>query len=106
MNIKENKNTANTKTIILHVGVTKTGSTSIQKTLFYEKNRELLAKKGYLYPKCWDPNHSRQVLSAFCLNREYITENIISEFTKEETDEYNHKNLKLLQKEIIDTYFN
>ena len=105
MNIKENKNTANTKTIILHVGDTKTGSTSIQKTLFYEKNQELLAKKGYLFPKCWEPNHSVKMLSAFGSTPETLKRNIIIGFTKEEVTEYNYRNLNQLQKEIHNTNF-
>src|SRR6056297_3417471 len=105
MNIKENKKTANTKTIILHVGVTKTGSTSIQKTLFDEKNRELLAKKGYLFPKCWGSNHWPQMLSAFSSNPETLKLNIIAGFTKEEITEYNYRNLNQLQKEIYNTNF-
>jgi len=86
--------------------VTKTGSTSIQQTLFYENNRQILLKKGYLYPKCWNPNHSRQILSAFSLAPETISGNIISQFTKEMASVYNKNNLTLLLKEINQTAFN
>ena len=36
------------KTVYLHIGMPKTGTTSLQKFLFY--NREKLLEKGYLYP--------------------------------------------------------
>jgi len=105
MNIKENKNIANTKTIILHVGVTKTGITSIQKTLFNEKNRELLAKKGYLFPKCWGSNHSQQMKSAFSENPHQLIFHISSDFSKDEILEYNKNNIKLLKNEIRESLF-
>jgi len=41
------------KTCYLHIGVEKTGSTTIQR--FLEKNRKKLNKKGHYYPSCLGP---------------------------------------------------
>jgi len=43
------------KRVILHLGMTKTGSTSIQHTLF--KNSSLLEKNGFRYLTEWGENH-------------------------------------------------
>lgn len=43
------------KQLIIHAGYPKAGSTSLQESLY--KNRELLAQKGFLYPSSWVPNH-------------------------------------------------
>lgn len=48
----------NIKEVVLHVGLQKTGTSSIQDTLYNEANNQLLLKEGILYPKCWGANHS------------------------------------------------
>lgn len=62
------------KLIILHVGLHKTGTTSIQETLYY--NNHLLEKKGFFYPKCWPANHSFPLYSSFCDKPEKYRQNI------------------------------
>ncbi len=71
------------KTLYLHVGIHKTGTSSIQRTLF--SNRVLLENEGYFYPKGWNENHSGALQGMFsddpcstvvnikkCLTREQI----------------------------------
>jgi len=91
-----------TKTIILHIGVPKTGSTSIQETLYYPKNRELLANKGYFYPKSWFSNHSPQLVSSFCEDPFHLRANIAHGFSKDQILEINRINIELLEKELIE----
>jgi hypothetical protein len=43
------------KEVIIHAGYPKSGSTSLQHTMFH--NRERLAAKGILYPSSWRSNH-------------------------------------------------
>ena len=45
------------KTIILHAGMHKTGTSSIQSSLFDERNAPLLLEKGYKYLSEWGVNH-------------------------------------------------
>ncbi|MFW5886119.1 MAG: hypothetical protein ACOCUL_00035 [Bacteroidota bacterium] len=44
------------KKIFIHIGIPKTGTTSIQHSLY--SNREILFNNGYLYPKSLPENHS------------------------------------------------
>lgn len=44
------------KTIFLHIGFPKTGTTLIQETLY--ANKEILLSNNYLYPSCLPANHS------------------------------------------------
>ena len=55
------------KEIILHAGIHKTGTTSIQDTLY--SNRELLAKHKVLYPACFgQANHGIPLFNLFAAN--------------------------------------
>ncbi|WP_174614880.1 hypothetical protein [Virgibacillus ihumii] len=53
------------KEVILHVGWSKTGTSSIQSTLYDESNNRLLLNEGILYPTCWLSNHGVALCSAF-----------------------------------------
>ncbi len=72
------------KIVFLHLGLHKTGTTSLQLTC--RENREELAAQGYLYPlfsKSQSPkilieNHSIPLFSAFCSSPETYSENIYS----------------------------
>ena len=64
---------ANKKTITIHIGTPKTGTTSIQEYL--ERNEEALYKAGCLVPKTSrrvKPNHT--LLANYCININRITE--------------------------------
>jgi hypothetical protein len=52
------------KTLYLHLGYHKTGTTSIQDTLFL--NSVFLEKNNYLYPKSLAKNHSIEIYNIFC----------------------------------------
>lgn len=62
------------KNIILHIGIPKTASSSIQEFLYY--NRESLLKEGVYYPKSWEQNHSCPIQSIFGENPELYHGNI------------------------------
>lgn len=55
----------NINEVILHVGLHKTGTSSIQSTLYNGDNNKLLLKEGILYPRCWGRNHGTVLGSAF-----------------------------------------
>jgi len=96
-----NKNKSiRTRTVIIHIGNPKTGSTSIQETLFHPKNRELLEKNGYLYPKSLYSNHSLQIVSAFCSNPSHFKGNIILGRTKKDIDVFNDETINHLKYEL------
>lgn len=86
--------------IFLHVGLHKTGTTSIQDTLSLKENKKILERKGYLYPKCWDANHSIPVYSAFCDHPEQYHINIRRGLTKTELEKMNNENMKNLKNEV------
>src|SRR3989304_5866607 len=73
--------------IILHVGLHKTGTSSIQETLFLNENNKILKNHGFLYPKNWVPNHSIPVYSAFCDNPEKYHANIKLGYNLSEIEE-------------------
>src|SRR3989304_5556670 len=86
--------------IILHVGLHKTGTSSIQETLFLNENNKILKNHGFLYPKNWVPNHSIPVYSAFCDNPEKYHANIKLGYNLSEIEEINKNYLIKLEKEI------
>ncbi len=51
------------KEIILHVGIHKTATSSIQHTLY--NNRELLIQENYLYPESWGVDHNGPICMRF-----------------------------------------
>ncbi|OPH53091.1 hypothetical protein BC351_31935 [Paenibacillus ferrarius] len=88
--------------IILHVGLHKTGTTSIQETLYLENNNQLLEKKGYLYPKCGPSNHSVSIYSIFCNDPTNYHINIRMGYSADEIKYVNEKYLSDLKTEIDD----
>ena len=66
------------KTLYLHIGVHKTGSTSIQDFLF--KNANLLENQGYFYPKGGSyfhrPSSSQSLLDFPYFRRRFLTSNL------------------------------
>lgn len=86
--------------IILHVGMHKTGTTSIQNTLFNTTNNKLLEKKDYLYPLSWPNNHSIPIFSAFCDYPENYHINIKKGYSITEITNINKQYLESLKMEI------
>jgi len=88
--------------ITLHIGTDKTGSTAIQKMLFW--NQEFLKKKGYLYPRVGMMHYDHANLSIALKNKEFH----IFEDLKKEINSYNikhiifsHEGFYHLNKEIL-----
>lgn len=61
------------KTIILHIGLHKTGTSSIQATL--KHNQGVLRGRGVLYPGFLPPNHSQFFINAFSERAEHYHAN-------------------------------
>lgn len=88
--------------VILHVGLHKTGTSSIQETFFSEINNKLLETKDYLYPKSWYSNHSIPVYSAFCDDPENYHINIKRGYSFEEIKSVNKRYLEELEVEATE----
>ncbi|MDQ1003609.1 hypothetical protein QFZ28_004009 [Neobacillus niacini] len=86
--------------VILHVGLHKTGTSSIQATLYSQANNILMEKKDYLYPASLDPNHSIPIYSAFCDFPEKYHINVLLGYDIEQIKKINTQNLKALEMEI------
>ncbi|MFV8827445.1 hypothetical protein [Alkalihalobacterium sp. APHAB7] len=87
--------------IILHVGLHKTGTTSIQRTLFNEENNQILEKKGYIYPRSWPSNHSIPIYSVFSEHPERYHINIRNGYTTANIIAKNQEYLRNFEKEIV-----
>ena len=85
------------KTCILHIGLPKTGSTSIQ--VAFHANRETLLLHGIHYFSV-EPNHSRQIRSAFIKHPEGYHMNIRLGLNAEESRRYAQQALDALEREI------
>jgi hypothetical protein len=86
--------------IFLHIGLHKTATTSIQKTLFLKKNSKLLEAHGYFYPKHWPDNHSIPLYSIFCDFPEKYHINIKKGYSINEIKKVNEAYLESLEQEI------
>ncbi|MFC5528996.1 hypothetical protein [Cohnella yongneupensis] len=95
-----NDHKENNNEVILHVGLHKTGTTSIQETFFLNDNNRRLEDKGYIYPKCWTANHSASVYSAFCDDPTQYHANIRSGASADQIKYNNERYLKDLKKEL------
>lgn len=85
------------KKILLHVGTHKTGSTTIQKTLF--KNRNRLMECGILYPSSIGFNHN-ELRSVFMSNPWSWGPNRRKGLTKQQVIDNNERTLHLITEEI------
>lgn len=94
------KNIININELVLHVGLHKTGSTSIQESLFSEENLLLLNSKDYLYPRSLENNHTIPLYSAFCDIPEEFIVNMRNGYSSDEIKQLNEKNLNNLRFEI------
>ena len=89
------------KNIFLFVGLNKTGSTSIQNTLFNAHDQ--LKSFGFYYPKNWAMNHNVHIMSV-CLNEpEKYPVNIKNgRITKEAVAVFNHESKASLLAELAE----
>lgn len=88
--------------VILHVGLHKTGTTSIQNTLFTKINNKLLEKNDYLFPQSLPRNHSIPIYSAFCDYPENYHINIRQGYSIAEIKDINKRYLERLKLEIAE----
>ncbi len=86
------------KTIYLHIGVHKTGSSSIQETFY--KNVEIVEELGYLYPKKWILNHGFVFFPMFAEHPEKHLSNLRKNRTNEECVAINEENRKNILEEL------
>lgn len=84
----------------MHAGLHKTGTTSIQHTLFSDENQKILQKEGLLYPKLWPNNHSIPLFSIFSSNPEKYHINIRKGLDSEQVKLLNKRYLSSLDGEI------
>lgn len=76
------------KKVTIHIGMQKTGSTSIQKTFY--ASREILKKYNCYYPETIFENHGASLFSMFTEHPETYHTNIIQGITtKEKIEDYN-----------------
>lgn len=89
------------KTIVLHIGLHKTGTSSIQETL--AANRALLVERGLLYPASLPANHSNFVYNAFADAPEAYHANRARGLTREELATRTARTLEALRREAAET---
>ena len=85
--------------IILHVGLHKTGSSSIQLTA--TNNRKLLENNGILYPELDSSNHSISFYSKFSENRDSYHINLKEGLSLCDINKKNEKWFSKLKDEIL-----
>ncbi len=74
------------KEILLHVGLHKTASTSIQWTLAQEQNRLLLEQLGIHYPNSWPSNHSDPLSTLFADNPQDLIFHVLRGYSVEDIE--------------------
>jgi len=89
-----------TKTLILHIGLHKTGTSSIQATL--AANRDLLYGRGLLFPAFLPANHSLFFYNAFSERAENYHANLRLGCSKDDIRKTADQQLAKLQKAIAD----
>lgn len=89
------------KNLYLHVGMSKTGTSSIQDTLY--ANRELLEKNDYFYSKKFSKNHSDILRMLFSDAPEDQHTSIKHGLNKEKIELINIKNVEIICQEISET---
>lgn len=82
--------------VYLHVGMQKTGTSSIQSTL--ATNRDLLKKNSYLYPQSWSNWHVKEVGALLYKEKEEERRNIL--LRKKYTEKDREKIILTLKNEI------
>lgn len=85
-------------TIVLHIGLHKTGTSSIQETL--RQNRDALEARGVVYPRALPANHSNFFYNAFSAAPETYHANRAHGLTREAIAERTAPTLAALRKEV------
>jgi hypothetical protein len=88
------------KEILLHMGVHKTATSSIQATLASTENEKILAESGWCYPKSWPRNHGVSFRSVFCEDPFAYHVNRTRGYSKEKVVTLNKQSLLDLAKEV------
>ena len=86
--------------IVIHAGLHKTGTTSIQASLNSPKNEKILSSQDWLYPKEWPENHSIPVYSVFCSQPELYHINARQNLSGEQIRDINEAYVNYLKKEV------
>jgi hypothetical protein len=89
------------KEILIHMGVHKTATSSIQATLASTENEKLLAESGWCYPKSWHRNHGVSFRSVFCEDPFGYHVNVTRGHSKEKIVALNKQSLLDLEKEVV-----
>jgi len=86
------------KIVYIHIGMHKTATTSIQYTMF--DNRDMLADFGYYYPKSFLINQSIYLLSMLLDNPESYYPNVKNQRQGKILEKFNEDNLANITKEL------
>ena len=84
--------------ILIHIGTHKTATSSIQSSIY--NNREVFLAKKVLYPKSLDENHSLKVSSLFKKNPHELSFHILANRNQEKCIKYNDNVKSALRGEI------
>lgn len=88
------------KEIILHVGLHKTATSSIQRSLADKLCQKLLTSNEVLYPKSWPLNHSIPVYSVFSDEPEKYHINVRKKLTRDQVIKLNSGYLRKIEEEV------
>ncbi len=88
------------KRVVLHLGLHKTATSSIQEALFNKKNRNRLLSHNILYPISFGANHGQALYSMFCDHPERFFSNISEGLSKSDIEERNLVYKKQLIEEV------
>lgn len=92
--------------VIVNVGLPKTGTTSIQWSLFNKVSNNVLLNEGYLYPRCWQANHSTPISTLFSASPEKLRGNVVKGLNKKAVELLVKRYRKDWRKEVITTSCN
>jgi ABC-type polysaccharide/polyol phosphate transport system ATPase subunit len=95
------RNNSTLEEVVLHIGIHKTASSSIQATLHDTQNKKLISTREDYYPSdIWKANHSYYLYSMFCDDPDKYHGNIWSGREGQEVKKWNDDNMKLLEKRL------
>ncbi|MEA2048172.1 MAG: hypothetical protein U9O64_06945 [Campylobacterota bacterium] len=92
------------KNLYLHIGTRKTATSSIQKTIY--NNRNIFEKNGLYYPKKWREAHNLEIYCMFADKPENYAFNVFNKYTKAEVEKNNRLNKQNIIQEIKKTKCN
>lgn len=90
------------KKIFLHIGMHKTGTSSIQSTLFH--STELLKKYNVFYPTSLGENHSIPLYSNFCENPSRYYLHVKNGLSQKEVEHFNESYINSFMAELKQNY--